>query len=220
MLRTKVFPFVNNCLCIIGGVWVIILLMWVVGVDLWHQPRLFDGGHQTSDSRHINPFTIPIVQELHANFTKAANLPEAILPNLQALDFQESADLGAHHREAFHTVRIAKMSKDAFIRSLTRVEGLFSSVDLNGLYDPAALSFQSSQQSTLRDSIIKSVSMRKDISRIRFSLEGLLGDMEKVQTVLMKDEEHHFHEWLSSYWVMPEKLIFIVENRLNKVTSK
>ncbi len=67
---------------------------------------------------------------------------------------------------------------------------------------------------------MKSVSMRKDISRIGFSLEGLLGDMEKVQTVLMKDEEHHFHEWLSSYWVMPEKLIFIVENRLNKVTSE
>ncbi len=67
---------------------------------------------------------------------------------------------------------------------------------------------------------MKSLSMRKDISRIGFSLEGLLGDMEKVQTVLMKDEEHHLHEWLSSYWVMPEKLIFIVENRLNKVTSK
>lgn len=168
------------------------------------QESYSDGGLQESHSSNVYPFIVPIIKELNANFTKVADLPVNLPAALIAIDIPEIAALKAHYKEVFRSTRLAKRSTASLTRSLTQVEGLFSSVDLHGSYDPAALSSQSLQHPALEDSIERSESTEEDLSRMQISLELVVSDIERIRTTLMKEEDYYFRHW--SY---PAKMDFL-----------
>lgn len=193
------------------------LLVTTVGLTLLRPWSLTYGDAVHQDLRFSVPvsFIIPIIQELHANFT---DLENALEPNPSALkqvhtDSLEMTRLKIRYDNTQKELRWAKKEKSALIRSLSKVEDNFSTVDFDGIYDPVVLWSEPQHTFAINNSKQYSGQLNERFDNLQISLDSISTDIEDAGKAYEKNIAGFF-----AHWSTVKMMRFLADEPLHEIS--